>query len=92
MALGRLLLSYNGQCVHVTESYNPFSEYYWPHGHIIGWEYTFTNEIFHFIDAIVNDKEVGPYAATFEDGYKCNAIMDAIVESAEKGKRVTIQQ
>jgi len=75
----------------VTESHHPFIEYYWPHGHIIGWEHTFINEIFHFIDAIVNDKEVGPYAATFEDGYKCNVIMDAIVESAEKGKRVTIQ-
>jgi len=74
----------------VTESHHPFMEYYWPHGHIIGWEHTFINEIFHFIDAIVNDKEVGPYAATFADGYKCNAIMDAIVESAEKGKRVTI--
>ena len=75
----------------VTESHHPFIEYYWPHGHIIGWEHTFINEIFHLIDAIVNDKEVGPYAATFEDGYKCNVIMDAIAESAEKGKRVTIQ-
>jgi len=75
----------------VTESYHPFIEYYWPHGHIIGWEHTFINEVFHIMDAIVNDKKVGPYAATFEDGYKCNVIMDAIMESTEKGKRVTIQ-
>jgi len=74
-----------------TESYHPFIEYYWPHGHIIGWEHTFINEVFHIMDAIVNDKKVGPYAATFEDGYKCNVIMDAIMESAEKGKRVMIQ-
>jgi len=25
----------------VTESYHPFWEYWWPHGHIIGWEHTF---------------------------------------------------
>ncbi|MEM2912472.1 MAG: Gfo/Idh/MocA family oxidoreductase [Candidatus Bathyarchaeia archaeon] len=75
----------------VTESHHPFIKYYWPHGHIIGWEHTFLNEIYHFIDAIVNDKKVEPYAATFDDGYKCNAVMDAIMESAEKGKRVTLQ-
>jgi predicted dehydrogenase len=75
----------------VTESYHPFIEYYWPHGHIIGWEHTFINEVFHLFDAIVNDKKIGPYAATFEDGYKCNVVMDAIAESAEKGKRITIK-
>jgi len=75
----------------VTESHHPFIEHYWPHGHIIGWEHTFINEVFHILDAIANGKEVGPHAATFEDGYKCNVIMDAIMESAEKGKRVTIQ-
>ena len=75
----------------VTESYHPFIEHYWPHGHIIGWEHTFINEVFHLLDAIANDRKVGPYAATFEDGYKCNFIMDAIMESAENGKRVTMQ-
>jgi predicted dehydrogenase len=75
----------------VTESHHPFIEHYWPHGHIIGWEHTFINEIYHLIDAIINDKKVEPYAATFDDGYKCNAVMDAIMESAEKGKRVTVE-
>jgi len=60
-----------------------FIEHYWPHGHIIGWEHTFINEAFHILDAIVNDKEVGPYAASFEDGYKCNVVMEVIIEQAK---------
>lgn len=75
----------------VTETHHPFIKFYWPHGHIIGWEHTFLNEIYHFLDCIVNDKEVGPYAATFEDGYRCNIVMDAILESAETGKRIILQ-
>jgi len=75
----------------VTETFHPFIENYWPHGHIIGWEHTFLNEIYHFIDAIVNDKKIEPYAATFEDGYRCNVIMDAIIESAEKERKIIIE-
>jgi predicted dehydrogenase len=75
----------------VTETNHPYIKYYWPHGHIIGWEHTFLNEIYHFLDCIVNDKEVGQIGATFEDGYRCNAVMDAIIESAITGKRITIQ-
>lgn len=75
----------------VTETHHPYIKFYWPHGHIIGWEHTFLNEIYHFLNCIVNDKEVGPTAATFEDGYRCNVVMDAIIESAMTGKRIIIQ-
>jgi len=75
----------------VTETYHPYIEHYWPHGHIIGWEHTFMNEIYHMLNAIVNDEDIAPYGATFEDGYKCNVIMDAIIKSAQEGKKVIIQ-
>ncbi|MEM2465423.1 MAG: Gfo/Idh/MocA family oxidoreductase [Candidatus Bathyarchaeia archaeon] len=75
----------------VTEAHHPFIKFYWPQGHIIGWEHTFLNEIYYFLDCIVNDKDVGPYGATFEDGYRCNVILDAIIESAKTGKRIAIQ-
>ncbi len=77
--------------VSVTEAYHPFWENWWPQGHIIGWEHTFVHEMSHLLDAIVNDKEVAPYGATFEDGYKCAVICDAIVESSKMGKRVEIK-
>lgn len=74
----------------VTESYHPFYEYWWPHGHIIGWEHTFIHAIAHFLDVIVNDKEIAPLGATFEDGYRCAVICDAILRSATSGKREEI--
>ena len=74
----------------VTESYHPFWEHWWPHGHIIGWEHTFVHEIAHLLDAIVNNRDLAPYGATFEDGYKNAVICDAILESAESGRQVAI--
>jgi predicted dehydrogenase len=75
----------------VTEAYHPFWEHWWPHGHIIGWEHTFVHQFGHMLDAIVNDKDVAPYGATFDDGYKNAVICDAIVESAREGRRVAIR-
>lgn len=75
----------------ISESYHPFWENWWPHGHIIGWEHSFVHEFHHFFDAIVNNKSVAPYGATFEDGYRNAVICDAIVESAQSGKRVDIK-
>jgi len=75
----------------VTEAYHPYMENWWPHGHIIGWEHAQVHEVYHLLDAIVNDKPIGPQGATFEDGYKCAVVCDAILESAEKGKKVNIR-
>ena len=75
----------------VTESYHPWWKNWWPNGHIIGWEHTFIHEIDHLLDAIVNNKDVGPYGATFEDGYRAAVICDAILESAHTGRAVDIK-
>lgn len=74
----------------VTEAYHPYVSRWWPHGHIIGWEHAQVHQVYHLIDAIINDKDVGPYGATFEDGYKCAVVCDAILESANTGKKVQI--
>jgi predicted dehydrogenase len=75
----------------VTEGYHPFWSNWWPQGHIIGWEHSFIHELTHFLDCIVNKKEVAPFAATFEDGYRAAVICDAIVESARARKQVDIR-
>lgn len=74
----------------VTETYHPFFEHWWPHGSIIGWEHTFVHEVYHLLDAIVNNKPVAPFGATFEDGYRATLIADAILESSRTGRRVAI--
>jgi predicted dehydrogenase len=74
----------------ITEGHHPWWENWWPHGHIIGWEHTFVHEITHLLDSIVNNREVGPHGATFEDGYKTAVICDAIIASAETKRQVDI--
>lgn len=75
----------------VTEGYHPFWSNWWPHGHIIGWEHSFVHELTHFLDCIVHKKDVAPYGATFEDGYRAAVICDAILESARVKKQVDIR-
>ncbi len=75
----------------VSEGHHPWWDHWWPQGHIIGWEHTFVHEINHLLDAIVNDKPVGPHGATFEDGYRCAVVCDAILESAQKRKTVDVK-
>jgi predicted dehydrogenase len=75
----------------VTEGFHPWWGNWWPHGHIIGWEHTFVHEITHLLDCIVNNKEVGPHGATFEDGYRTAVICDAIGRSSEIKKQVDIK-
>jgi predicted dehydrogenase len=75
----------------ISEAYHPWWEHWWPHGHIIGWEHAFVHELTHFLDCIVNDKEVAPYGATFEDGYRAAVICDAVLESAVTKKQVDIK-
>jgi len=75
----------------VTEGHHPWIDYWWPHGHIIGWEHTFVHELTHLLDCIANDKDVAPYGATFDDGYRAAAVCDAIAESAAGKKQVDIK-
>ena len=71
----------------VSEADHPFWEHWWPHGHIIGWEHTFVHELHHFLSAIAEDTDVAPHGATFEDGYRAAEVCDAVVRSAESGRR-----
>jgi predicted dehydrogenase len=74
----------------VTEADHPFWQWWWPHGHIIGWEHTFVHEIQHLLTAIVGQGTVAPHGATFEDGYRAAEVCDAVLRSAESGRRETI--
>src|SRR5436305_13190867 len=77
--------------VQVSEEDHPFARHWWPPGHVIGWGDTFVHELHHMLDAIANDKDVAPYAATFEDGYRCAEVSDAIVRSGKHGSRIRIE-
>jgi predicted dehydrogenase len=74
----------------ISEGFHPYWANWWPHGHMIGWEHSFVHEFHHFFDAIVNNKDVAPYGATFVDGYRNAVICDAIVESSRSERAVDI--
>jgi predicted dehydrogenase len=64
--------------------------FWWPPGHIVGWGDSFTHELHHLLTAIAGEATVAPHGATFEDGYRCAEICDAILRAAESGRRETI--
>ncbi len=59
---------------------------WWPAGHIIGWEHTFTHGVLDLMNGIAVGKSPDP---TFEDGLRCQAVLDAIEHSA--GSRQWVQ-
>ena len=77
-------------CINVTESYHPYYDKWWPHGHIIGWENTFVHTAYNMVNAVVNDAKLEPMVATFEDGYRTAVICDAMLRSAESGRKEEI--
>jgi predicted dehydrogenase len=77
--------------VSVTTAAHPLQIGYLPPGHNSGWENGHLHALNHFIDCVINDKPVAPYAADFEDAYKVQVIMDAIFESSKTGQRVQLK-
>jgi predicted dehydrogenase len=69
----------------VTEPDHPYTAAWWPPGHIIGYEHTFVHTIKDLLDGIAAGKSPAP---TFEDGYRCQAVLDA-VERSVAGKTWT---
>jgi len=75
----------------VAESDHPFMDYWWPSAHILGWEHSHINMLGHFLHCVVEDRPVGPLAATFEDGHLAQVIAEAMHESAKTGRRVELE-
>ncbi len=63
----------------VNEPDHPYLQAWWPQGHIIGWEHTFTHQIRDFLTAIAAGEAPSP---SFEEGLNVQHILAAIEESA----------
>jgi predicted dehydrogenase len=63
----------------VNEPEHPYLEAWWPQGHVIGWEHTFTHEIRDFLVAVGSGSQPSP---SFEDGLAVQRILAAVEESA----------
>ncbi|MBI3948353.1 MAG: Gfo/Idh/MocA family oxidoreductase [Armatimonadetes bacterium] len=61
---------------------------WWPPGHIIGWEHTFTHQVADLVEAITRDKPATP---DFRDGLQAQLVLDAVERSAQSGQWVAIE-
>ncbi|MFK4296384.1 putative dehydrogenase [Arthrobacter sp. GAS37] len=64
----------------VNEPDHPYMHAWWPQGHVIGWEHTFTHEIRDFLTAVATGT---PPTPSFEDGLAVQQVLAAIEESAD---------
>ncbi len=65
--------------INVTDASHPYAAAWWPAGHILGYEHTFVHTIKDLLDGIRAGTAPAP---TFEDGFRCQAVLDAVERSA----------
>jgi len=65
--------------IQVTRADHPYAGAWWPDGHTIGYEHTFTHEIRDLLQAIADGHDPEP---TFADGLQVQEVLDAVQRSA----------
>jgi predicted dehydrogenase len=66
--------------INVTEGVHPYTANWWPAGHIIGYEHTFTHAIYDLLQGIGSGSSPGP---SFEEGFAVQAVLDAVERSVD---------
>jgi predicted dehydrogenase len=64
--------------INVTEGVHPYTANWWPAGHIIGYEHTFTHAVLDLLQGIGTGSNPGP---SFEEGFAVQAVLDAVERS-----------
>jgi predicted dehydrogenase len=70
----------------VTEPEHPYLSAWWPPGHIIGYEHSFTHEMRDFVEAVATGADPVP---SFADALQVQLVLDAVLRSAELGSAWT---
>jgi len=68
--------------IQVTRADHPYAGAWWPDGHTIGYEHTFTHEVRDLLQAIADGHDPEP---TFADGLRVQEVLDAVQRSAASG-------
>ncbi|MBB4903801.1 Gfo/Idh/MocA family protein [Actinophytocola algeriensis] len=70
----------------VTEDTHPYVGAWWPPGHLLGYEHTFTHEVVDFVRAIHTGIDPAP---SFADGLQVQRVLGAVESSAANGSAWT---
>ena len=68
--------------IQVTRASHPYAGAWWPDGHTIGYEHTFTHEVRDLVHAIADGHDPVP---SFADGLQVQEVLDAVQRSAASG-------
>lgn len=74
--------------VNVTATTHPFGGAWWPPGHILGWEHTFTHTVYDLIEAVAAGRVPSP---NFEDGVRNQRVLEAVERSARTRRWVRVK-
>jgi predicted dehydrogenase len=89
-AMNELWVSSHGggfERILVTEPDHPYVGAWWPPGHGLGYEHTFTHEIKDFLEAIGQGADPSP---SFADGLRVQRVLEAVERSAADSSRFTV--
>lgn len=73
----------------VTEGAHPYLKGWWPAGHVIGWQQTFVHQVYNLMNGIAEGVNPVP---NFYDGLKCQAVLEAVEQSAETESWVQVEE
>ena len=75
--------------IQVTGKGYPYMEGWWPRGHIIGYEHTFTHTVLDLLRAVAEGRLPTP---NFEDGVRNQLVLDAVERAAGSRKWESVSQ
>jgi predicted dehydrogenase len=64
----------------ITGPQHPYSDNFWPPGHIIGYEHTFIATLADFLRCLASEE---PFHPNFEDGLRVQRALEAVVQSSK---------
>jgi predicted dehydrogenase len=67
---------------------HPYSDAWWPPGHIIGYEHLFVHEIYEFLCSLTRKKVNYP---TFDDAVACQRVLETVEKAAKSRKWEKVQ-
>jgi len=70
----------------VTDEHHPYIKAWWPPGHLIGYEHTFTHTVYDLLEAMADDRVPEP---NFADGVKNQRVLAAVEKAASSRRWVT---
>ncbi|WP_139996139.1 Gfo/Idh/MocA family protein [Paenibacillus paridis] len=72
-----------------TDPSHAYMDAWWPAGHTIGYEHTFTHEMHELMQAFAEDRQPVP---NFVDGVKCQEVLEAVDRSIAERRWVSISE